>query len=175
MSEDAAPPADGPVPVTVTVNDLPRTLLVEPDAMLLGGLRDQLGLTGAKPACEVGVCGACTVLVDGEPTSSCHTFAALVDGRDVRTVESLAADPELQSLQEAFVADGAFQCGFCTSGQLMSAASLVLSGRLVEATDEEIRSYMLGNLCRCGAYYGIARALDRFRSGSAADPAEPAR
>jgi xanthine dehydrogenase YagT iron-sulfur-binding subunit len=161
---DAVPPeAAGPVPVTFTVNGVPRTVVVEPDAMLLGVLRDQLGLTGAKPACEVGVCGACTVLVDGEATSSCHTFAALADGAEVRTVESLAADPELRPLQEAFVSDGAFQCGFCTSGQLMAAASLVLSGRLDTATDEEIRGYMLGNLCRCGAYHGIARALDRFR------------
>jgi xanthine dehydrogenase YagT iron-sulfur-binding subunit len=153
----------GPMSVTFTVNGVSRTVVVEPEVMLLGVLRDQLGLTGAKPACEVGVCGACTVLVDGDATSSCHTFAAMADGAEIRTVESLATDPELRPLQEAFVEDGAFQCGFCTSGQLMAAASLVLSGQLDTATDEEIRTYMLGNLCRCGAYYGIARALDRFR------------
>jgi xanthine dehydrogenase YagT iron-sulfur-binding subunit len=152
-----------PVPVTFVVNGVSRTVVVDADVMLLAVLRDQLGLTGAKPACEVGVCGACTVLVDGEATSSCHTFAALVDGAEVRTVEGLATDPRLRPLQEAFVAEGAFQCGFCTSGQLMAAASLVLSGVLGTASDEEIREYMLGNLCRCGAYHGIARALTRFR------------
>ncbi|MBO0848240.1 MAG: (2Fe-2S)-binding protein [Pseudonocardia sp.] len=163
MTDSVSLEAGGPIPVTFTLNGVPRTVVVEPDVMLLGVLRDEFGLTGAKPACEVGVCGACTVLVDGEATSSCHTFAALADGAEVRTVEGLAADAELRPLQEAFVDDSAFQCGFCTSGQLMAAASLVLSGRLDTATDAEIRTYMLGNLCRCGAYYGIARALDRFR------------
>ena len=170
MTHEAPPEPAGSVPVTFTVNGTPRTVVVEPDTMLLGVLRDQLGLTGAKPACEVGVCGACTVLVDDAPTSSCHTFAALADGTEVRTVEGLAADPDLRPLQDAVVEDGAFQCGFCTSGQLMAAASLVLSGQLGTASDEDIRTYMLGNLCRCGAYYGIARALGRFRDDMVRDP-----
>ena len=109
------------------------------------------------------MCGACTVVGDGEPTSGCHTVAALADGAEVATVEGLSTDPRLRALQEAFIDEGAFQCGFCTSGQLMAAAALVLSGRLATATDEELRTHMLGNLCRCGAYHGIARALHRAR------------
>jgi xanthine dehydrogenase YagT iron-sulfur-binding subunit len=150
-------------PVTVTVNAASRTVLLAPERMLLGMLRDELGLTGAKAGCEVGVCGACTVLVDGRPTSSCHTYVAQVDGSDVLTVEGISAVPELKRLQEAFVEQGGFQCGFCTSGQLMTAAALVLSGQLKAMTDGEIRTHMLGNLCRCGAYYGIFRAIDEVR------------
>ncbi|HEY3480636.1 MAG TPA: (2Fe-2S)-binding protein [Amycolatopsis sp.] len=170
MPEEPAPHQESPAagcPVAVTVNGKPRSLLVDGAARLLGVLRDELGLTGAKAGCAVGVCGACTVLVDGAPTSSCLTFAAQVDGAEVLTVEGLAAHPELRALQEDFLAEGGFQCGYCTSGQLVTAASLILSGELAELSDEDIRHRMLGNLCRCGAYYGIQRAIAKAREASA--------
>ncbi|RSD11723.1 (2Fe-2S)-binding protein [Amycolatopsis eburnea] len=166
MPEEAALHQEPPVagyPVSVTVNGKPRSLLVDGAARLLGVLRDELGLTGAKAGCAVGVCGACTVLVDGAPTSSCLTFAAQVDGAEVVTVEGLAAHPGLRALQEDFLAEGGFQCGYCTSGQLVTAASLVLSGELFGLSDADIRERMLGNLCRCGAYYGIVRAIEKAR------------
>lgn len=157
----------GGCPVAVIVNGKPRSLLIDGAARLLGVLRDELGLTGAKAGCAVGVCGACTVLVDGAPTSSCLTFAAQVDGAEVLTVEGLAAHPELRALQEGFVAEGGFQCGYCTSGQLVTAASLILSGELVALSDEDIQERMLGNLCRCGAYCGILRAIAKAREAGA--------
>jgi aerobic-type carbon monoxide dehydrogenase small subunit (CoxS/CutS family) len=150
-------------PLTCTVNGTVRSLLVEGDRRLLSVLRDELGLTGAKAGCEVGVCGACTVLVDGKPTSSCLTFAAQADGAEVLTVEGIGIRPDLRRLQLEFIAEGGFQCGFCTSGQLMTAASLVMSGELRSLSDHGIRERMLGNLCRCGAYYGIIRAIGKAR------------
>lgn len=150
--------------LTLTVNGVQRSLLVAPDRRLLGVLRDDLGLTGTKAGCEVGVCGACTVLVNGLPTSSCLLFAAQADDADVLTVEGLEATPALRRLQEAFVEEGGFQCGFCTSGQLMTAASLILSGELDSMSEAEIQESMLGNLCRCGAYYGIQRAIEKTRA-----------
>jgi xanthine dehydrogenase YagT iron-sulfur-binding subunit len=165
MPEAHAPDdsAEARCPVTLTVNGKPRSLLVDGDSRLLTVLRDELGLTGAKAGCEVGVCGACTVLVDGAPTSSCLTFAAQADGSEVLTVEGLEAFPALRGLQDGFLAEGGFQCGFCTSGQLVTIASLVLSGELAELSEEDIRERMLGNLCRCGAYYGIMRAIGRAK------------
>jgi xanthine dehydrogenase YagT iron-sulfur-binding subunit len=149
--------------VTLTVNGEPQSLLVDGDSRLLGVLRDELGLTGAKPGCEVGVCGACTVLVDGAPTSSCLAFAAQADGAEVITVEGLEAFPVLSALQDDFIVEGGFQCGYCTSGQLVTAASMILSGEIAELSDADLRTRMLGNLCRCGAYYGIFRALAKAR------------
>jgi aerobic-type carbon monoxide dehydrogenase small subunit (CoxS/CutS family) len=151
--------------VTMTVNGVPRSLLVSPERRLLGVLRDDLGLTGAKAGCEVGVCGACTVLVDGRPTSSCLLFAAQADDADVLTVEGLEGTAELRRLQEAFIEEGGFQCGFCTGGQLVTAASFVLSGELDSMSEAEVQESMLGNLCRCGAYYGIQRAIGKVRAG----------
>lgn len=159
-------------PLHVTVNGEPRSLLIAADRRLLGVLRDDLGLTGAKAGCEVGVCGACTVLVDGRPTSSCLTFAAQADGAEILTVEGLSGDPRLEALQHDFVDEGGFQCGFCTSGQLMTATSLILSGELENSSPEEVQEHMLGNLCRCGSYYGIARALEKARRAES-DPCRP--
>jgi aerobic-type carbon monoxide dehydrogenase small subunit (CoxS/CutS family) len=169
MSEEHIPDdgADARCPVTLTVNGKPRSLLVNGDSRLLGVLRDELGLTGAKAGCEVGVCGACTVLVDGAPTSSCLAFAAQADGSEVLTVEGLEAFPALRRLQDDFISEGGFQCGFCTSGQLVTAASLILSGELAELSDEDIQEKMLGNLCRCSAYYGIMRAVVKAREAVA--------
>jgi xanthine dehydrogenase YagT iron-sulfur-binding subunit len=167
--EDAVghdPDDRGSCPIALTVNGRPRSLLVDGGSRLLGVLRDELGLTGAKTGCAVGVCGACTVLVDGAPTSSCITFAAQVDGAEVLTVEGLEAFPVLRRLQEDFVSEGGFQCGYCTSGQLVTAAALILSGELDAMSDEDVREKMLGNLCRCGAYYGIMRAIGRARGAA---------
>lgn len=163
--QQAPATSENPYALTLTVNGVQRSLLVTPDRRLLGVLRDDLGLTGAKAGCEVGVCGACTVLVDGRPTSSCLLFAMQADDTDVLTVEGLEDNPDLRRLQEAFIDEGGFQCGFCTSGQLVTAASLVLSGELSSMTETEIQESMLGNLCRCGAYYGIQRAIGKARAG----------
>lgn len=147
-------------PVSLTVNGESVAVVVPVDRRLAAVLREDLGLTGTKIACEVGVCGVCTVLVDGQPVSSCITLAVQVEGQDVMTVEGLSDDPRLRNLQDAFVAEGGFQCGFCTSGQLMAAAALITSGRASTMSSEEIAHYMLGNLCRCTGYYGILRAIE---------------
>ena len=148
------------IPITLTVNGAERSLVVEGDRRLLSVLRDDLGLTGAKAACEVSVCGACTVMVDGMPTSSCVMLAVQADGREILTVEGLDRYPQVQRLQEAFIDEGGFQCGFCTSGQIVAAASLLLDEGAEAMTREEIQDYMLGNLCRCTGYYGILRAIE---------------
>jgi aerobic-type carbon monoxide dehydrogenase small subunit (CoxS/CutS family) len=149
--------------VAMTVNGATRSCLVAPDRRLLSVLRDELGLTGAKAGCEVGACGACTVLVNGLPTSSCIVFAAQADGAEIDTVEGLGRTAATRRLQEAFVEEGGFQCGFCTSGQLMTAASLLASEDLASMTEAEVKELMLGNLCRCGTYYGILRAFEEAK------------
>ena len=157
----------------MVVNGAERTLVVDSDRRLLSVLRDDLGLTGAKAACEVSVCGACTVMVDGQPTSSCVMLAAQADGREIITVEGLARYPEIRKLQEAFIDEGGFQCGFCTSGQIVAAASLLLGEDAASMSRPEIQDYMLGNLCRCTGYYGILRAIESVlheRSTSGAPP-----
>jgi xanthine dehydrogenase YagT iron-sulfur-binding subunit len=168
MAGDGRPLDDGDTresvcSVTMTVNGATRSCLIAPARRLLGVLRDELGLTGTKAGCEVGVCGACTVLVDGLPTSSCIVFAAQADGAEVDTVEGLGRTAATHRLQEAFVEGGGFQCGFCTSGQLMTAASLLASGELASMDEAEIKEVMLGNLCRCGTYYGIFRAIEEVK------------
>jgi carbon-monoxide dehydrogenase small subunit len=146
--------------ISLIVNGSERSVVIAAGRRLLSVLRDDLALTGAKAGCEVGVCGACTVLVDGHPTSSCTLLAVQADGREVTTVEGLAELPVLRRLQQAFVDEGGFQCGFCTSGQLVAAAALLLRDDAEELTQEQIRDHMLGNLCRCTGYYGILRAID---------------
>lgn len=154
------------------VNGRDHRVDVPPGESLLTVLRTELDLTGAKYGCGEGLCGACTVLVDGRPTSSCLTFAAQADGAEILTVEGLSGDPRLEALQHDFVDEGGFQCGFCTSGQLMTATSLILSGELENSSPEEVQEHMLGNLCRCGSYYGIARALEKARRAES-DPCRP--
>jgi aerobic-type carbon monoxide dehydrogenase small subunit (CoxS/CutS family) len=148
-------------PVTLVVNGVERTVVVANDRRLVDVLRDDFGLTGSKVACEVAVCGVCTVLVDGLPTSSCIMLAAQADGREIVTVEGLEANPQWRALQEAFITEGGFQCGFCTSGQLVAAASLLVDDEVDSGSREEIQDYMLGNLCRCTGYYGILRAIEK--------------
>jgi xanthine dehydrogenase YagT iron-sulfur-binding subunit len=141
----------------LTVNGRRNALDVEPRWTLLYVLREKLGLTGAKPGCERGECGACTVLIDGTPRYSCLTLALEADGHEITTVEGLMQGEKLGAVQEAFVQEDAFQCGFCTPGQVMSAEGLLRKSPHPGAG--EIRSGMSGNLCRCGAYDHIVKAV----------------
>ncbi len=145
------------VAVTLRVNGADHELRLDPRVTLLDALRDALGLTGSKKGCDQGACGACTVLLDGKRVVSCLMLAAQADGREVTTIEGLAEDGELHPVQAAFVRHDAFQCGYCTSGQILSAVSLLREGRA--GSDEEIREFMSGNLCRCGAYPNIVAAI----------------
>lgn len=145
--------------VTLTVNGVKRELRLAPWTTLLDALRDRLDLTGTKKGCDHGQCGACTVLVDGRRVNACLTLAVTKDGAEVTTVEGLAADPKFSALQQAFVEHDAFQCGYCTPGQLCSAAGLLTEGKA--QTAEEIRELMSGNLCRCGAYPNIVAAIQQ--------------
>ncbi len=140
-----------------TLNGSPRSLDVRADRRLIDVLRDDLGLTGTKEGCSIGVCGACSVLVGGELLSACLMPAVFVDGRAVTTVEGLANGEELSPLQDAFIREGGFQCGICTPGQLIAATALLAERR--RPTDDEVREWMMGNLCRCTGYHGIARAI----------------
>jgi len=143
--------------VTVTVNGRPVELEVPSHALLLDVLRDRLGLKGAKRSCDIQVCGACTVLVDGAPVSACTYLAAEADGRQILTIEGLADGDTLHPLQAAFIEHGAVQCGFCTSGMLLSAAALLAEDPA--PTRERIVHYLRGNLCRCTGYQKILEAI----------------
>jgi xanthine dehydrogenase YagT iron-sulfur-binding subunit len=145
------------VAVTLRVNGVDHQLRLDPRVTLLDALRDVLELTGTKKGCDQGACGACTVLVDGRRVLSCLMLAAQCNGRQVTTIEGLSRDGELHPVQAAFIRHDAFQCGYCTSGQILSAVSLLAEGRA--GSDEEIREFMSGNLCRCGAYPNIVAAI----------------
>jgi xanthine dehydrogenase YagT iron-sulfur-binding subunit len=145
------------VEITVEVNGEPQMLRVDVRTTLLDALRDHLGLTGTKKGCDQGACGACTVHLDGARVLACLTLAAQVEGRSVRTIEGLADDDRPHPVQEAFRRYDAFQCGFCTPGQVMSAVCLLQEGRA--SSDDEIREFMSGNICRCGAYPNIVAAI----------------
>jgi len=143
--------------ITLTVNGHTHQLGADPRLMLLDALRENLGLTGTKKGCDQGQCGACTVLVDGRRVLSCFSLAALTDG-EVTTIEGLSGEGErLHPMQAAFVEQDAYQCGYCTPGQIMSAVACVREGRAT--SDAEIREYMSGNLCRCAAYPKIVAAV----------------
>jgi len=144
--------------VAFTVNGARKELEVGPDAPLLWVLREHLGLTGTKKGCDQGQCGACTVHVDGARVLSCLTLAAQVEGRPVTTIEGLSSNGDnLHPVQAAFLEQDAFQCGYCTPGQIMSAVACIREGHA--GSDAEIREYMSGNLCRCGAYPNIVAAV----------------
>jgi len=132
---------------------------VEPNTLLLNLLRERFHLTGAKYGCGIGECGACTVLLDGEPILSCLTLAVEVDGREVTTIEGLAEDGKLHPLQRAFLEEGAVQCGFCTPGMILTAKALLDENP--NPSEEEIREYLKGNLCRCTGYVNIVKAVKR--------------
>jgi xanthine dehydrogenase YagT iron-sulfur-binding subunit len=143
--------------VSLRVNGTSTTLTVDTRITLLDALRHELGLTGTKKGCDRGQCGACTVLLNGRRIKSCMTLAVMHDNQSVTTVEGLAQNNRLGKLQKAFIKHDAFQCGYCTAGQLMSAAGLL--NELRKPTAEQIRELMSGNLCRCGAYPHIVDAI----------------
>ncbi len=159
-SGDAAAVADT-VAVVLIVNGERHALVVEPRATLLDTLRERIGLTGTKLGCNLGQCGACTVLVDGRRTLACLTLAAMVDGAEITTIEGLARGDELHPVQQAFIDHDAFQCGFCTPGQIMNAVGLLAEDRAGD--DSSIRAHCSGNLCRCGAYPNIVAAVRAAR------------
>jgi xanthine dehydrogenase YagT iron-sulfur-binding subunit len=145
--------------ISLTINGNPVKLDVAPWTTLLDALREHVGLTGTKKGCDHGQCGACTVLVDGRRINSCLTLAIMKDGAQVTTIEGLAESGVLHPLQQAFVDHDAFQCGYCTPGQICSAVGLMSEGRA--RTRDEIRELMSGNLCRCGAYVNIVAAIEQ--------------
>jgi aerobic-type carbon monoxide dehydrogenase small subunit (CoxS/CutS family) len=145
------------VPVSLSINGSQHYLFIEPRRTLLDVLREDIGLTGTKKVCDMGDCGACTVLVDGKPMYSCLLLAVDCADREMTTIEGIARQNELDPVQEAFIEADAFQCGFCTPGQIMSARALLDENP--DPTDDEIRHAMSGNLCRCGAYQNILVAV----------------
>ena len=147
------------VSVSLSVNGTRHALTLDPRSTLLDLLREHLDLTGTKKGCDQGHCGACTVLLDGRRINSCLTFAVMHDGAQITTIEGLAANGALQPLQQAFIDHDAFQCGYCTPGQICSAAGLIAEGRA--NTAEDIRELMSGNICRCGAYTNIVAAIQQ--------------
>ena len=169
----ATRPAPLPGPVRLTINGRPYVFQLEPRVTLLDALREHVGLTGTKKGCDRGQCGACTVLVDGRRINSCLTLAVMHEGQSVTTVEGLAQQDSLSPIQRAFIEHDAFQCGYCTPGQLCSATALLdefnagavstvtadVRARPPALTDDEIRERMSGNLCRCGAYSNIVAAV----------------
>ena len=152
------------VSVSLTINGTRHALTLDPRTTLLDLLREHLDLTGTKKGCDQGQCGACTVLIDGRRVNSCLTFAVMNDGAQITTIEGLATDGELHPLQQAFIDHDAFQCGYCTPGQICSAAGLIAEGKA--KTADEIRELMSGNICRCGAYTNIVAAIQQVMGRS---------
>ena len=160
--ETVAPSAPGePIPLALVVNGERHELRIDPRTTLLDLLRENLGLTGTKKGCDMGQCGACTVLADGVRIDSCLALAAQYDGRSITTIEGLAKEGTLHPVQQAFLEEDAFQCGYCTPGQILSCVGFLQE----EGGDDDsaIREGMSGNLCRCGAYPNIVAAVRRVR------------
>lgn len=143
--------------ISLKVNGIEQNLEIEARMTLLDMVRDQFGLTGAKLGCDIQVCGACTLLVDGKPVSACSTLAADVDGCEVVTIEGLSDKKSLHPLQEAFMQFGALQCGYCTSGFILTAKALL--DECPRPSEQQIRDYLVGNFCRCGCYQEIMQAV----------------
>ena len=154
-------PAPSDVPIVLTVNGARRELRVDPRASLLDTLRERLGLTGTKKGCDMGQCGACTVLLDGKRVNACLTLAVMAQGAPITTIEGLAHGGQLHPMQRAFIEHDGLQCGYCTPGQILSAVALLSEGRAT--TDAEVRQQMSGNICRCGAYPNIVAAIQAAR------------
>jgi xanthine dehydrogenase YagT iron-sulfur-binding subunit len=148
-------------PVALTVNGVPQVVDLEPRVSLLDALREHLQLPGTKKGCDAGTCGACTVWVDGRRVLACLTLAATCEGREVTTIEGLADGAELHPMQRAFIEHDAFQCGYCTAGQIMSAVALLREGHA--GNDADIAEFMSGNICRCAAYPNIRAAIRSVR------------
>jgi xanthine dehydrogenase YagT iron-sulfur-binding subunit len=155
------------VSVSLSVNGVTYALQLEPRVSLLDALREHLDLTGAKKGCDQGTCGACTVWVDGRRVLGCLTLAVACEGHEVTTIEGLATGDELHPMQRAFVAHDAFQCGYCTPGQILSAVALLKEGHA--SSDAEIAEWMSGNLCRCAAYPNIRAAIREVRDAVGGD------
>lgn len=170
---NTAAPASLPDPqqkldLTLTVNDMPYHVSLDPRTTLLDTLRERIGLTGPKKGCDQGQCGACTVILGGQRVLSCLTLSAMVGDREVVTIEGLASPAgDLHPMQQAFVDYDGFQCGYCTPGQIMSAVACVNEGHA--DTDADIREYMSGNLCRCAAYPNIVAAIKAAKPAMEAD------
>jgi len=164
-AQEAAEATPTLVPVTLKVNGVARALQLDPRTSLLDTLREHLGLTGTKKTCNQGACGACTVHVDGVRINSCLTLAVMHDGQEITTVEGLAQGEALHPMQAAFIAHDGFQCGYCTSGQIMSGVACIREGHA--GSEAEIREWMSGNLCRCGCYNGILAAVKDVKENHA--------
>lgn len=168
----ATPPAISPkegsamIPVELTVNGREVHLQLDPRTSLLDALREHLHLTGTKKGCDHGQCGACTVLVDGVRMNSCLKLAVSVQNEEITTIEGLGTPENMHPMQKAFVEHDAYQCGYCTPGQICSAVGMLMEGHV--HTREEIRELMSGNLCRCGAYTNIADAIEQVMGADAA-------
>jgi xanthine dehydrogenase YagT iron-sulfur-binding subunit len=157
-------PASPPLDLVLRVNGTEHRLALDPRTTLLDALREHLHLTGSKKGCGLGQCGACTVLMDGKRMKSCLALAALVEGREITTIEGLAQGEELHPLQAAFIERDAFQCGYCTPGQIMAGVACIAEGHA--GSQQEIREWMSGNLCRCGAYDHIVAAIQDAAGGT---------
>jgi xanthine dehydrogenase YagT iron-sulfur-binding subunit len=151
------------LPLSIEVNGAAHELFIEPRATLLDTLREQLVLTGTKKGCDHGQCGACTVHVDGKRVLSCLSLAIMQDGKKVTTIEGLANGDQLHPMQEAFIEHDGFQCGYCTPGQILSGIACIKEGHA--ETEDQIREYMSGNICRCGAYNNIVAAIADVKKG----------
>ena len=157
-------PAPGMLTVAMNVNGKEKTLEIDPRTTLLDALRENMHLTGTKKGCDRGQCGACTVLVDGRRINSCLHLAAMCDGVKVTTIEGLGTPDNMHPMQEAFLKHDAFQCGYCTSGQICSGVGLLKEGHA--KTDDDIRELMSGNICRCGAYQNILDAIKEVQQNA---------
>ncbi len=165
-SDAPKPPLDAtqPVNVTLRINGKSKSLSLDARTSVLDALREHIGLTGSKKGCDHGQCGACTVLIDDRRVVSCLTLALAAQDHDITTIEGLASGGRLHPMQQAFIEQDAFQCGYCTPGQILSAIACVREGHA--STDENIREYMSGNLCRCAAYPNILAAVKQAASAT---------
>jgi xanthine dehydrogenase YagT iron-sulfur-binding subunit len=157
IAQPSLTPTPNAVPISLSVNGKQYNLNLEPRVTLLDALRENIGITGTKKGCDHGQCGACTVLIDGRRINSCLQLAIAQQGRKITTIEGLANGDQLHPVQAAFIEHDAFQCGYCTPGQICSAVGLINEGHA--KTDNEIREQMSGNICRCGAYVNIVAAV----------------
>jgi carbon-monoxide dehydrogenase small subunit len=158
-------------PIRITVNGETHDLSVQPGETLLDLLREELGLTGTKRGCDNGECGACTVLLDGQPVNSCLVLAVEADGKELLTIEGLADGAQLHPLQEAFIREGAVQCGYCSPGMILTAKALL--DEKPRPTEAEVKKAIAGNLCRCGAYQKIVKAVFSVANRRVGSPNAP--
>jgi xanthine dehydrogenase YagT iron-sulfur-binding subunit len=160
-----------PTAMTIKINGADRDLDVEPRVTLLDALRERLALPGAKKGCDHGQCGACTILVDGRRVLSCLTLAVACQGKTITTIEGVAINGVLHPLQQAFIDHDAFQCGFCTPGQILSGIACIEEGHA--SSDDDIREFMSGNICRCAAYPNIVAAIRQVAADQMGDADAP--